>query len=468
MKKTIFILLIPFLLGLAINASGQIEPEEEVIITTPAKDSADLNTFYDELAKDGDWIKVDRNEIDNDDAFELSETVEIDDDIIVEYIWRPRISYVYVNWNPYTYGHWEWTCYGWVWVSHYPWGWGPYHYGRWWFSVRWGWVWSPGRIWAPSWVTWCHTRHHIGWHPISPRTKWRRHKGIIVTHPITPKQKSITNKWTFVSKEDFTKEINSQNVIDIQKNREIVNGAKISTSGNEVINTGPKRKDIENSTGSKISTKNVTFKNFDGETINKPIKSITPNEGVNNQKKNIENVSKNGYNTGDNEIKKNNESRYNSENNKKNPETNYEQQNKNTNKETYKNPNTSKESNKNTNNESNKNTNRETNKNTNKESNKNSNTNKETNKSPIYNPGNSNKNSSPQKETYKAPTHNPGNSNKETHKAPTHNPGNSNKETYKAPTHNPGNSNKETHKAPTHNPGNSNKNTSPPPKKNNS
>ncbi|MFA5405117.1 MAG: DUF6600 domain-containing protein [Ignavibacteria bacterium] len=419
MEKIIFILIVPFLLCFSGYSVSQVEPEEEVIITKPAEDSADMDTFYDELSKDGDWIKVEKDEIDSEENLELSETVDIDEDVITEYIWRPRISYTYVNWNPYSYGHWEFTRFGWVWVSDYEWGWAPYHYGRWWFSMRWGWVWSPGHRWAPSWVSWCHTRNHIGWHPISPRTPWRHHKGVIVTNPITPRQKSITNKWTFVKKEDFTKKVTNETAIDLKNNKNFVSDAKITTSGKEVYNTGPKKKDIENSTGTKITTKKVSVVNTNNETskFNNSSKSKNLNEKNTGTKKKNENVYKSNEssNTGDKQIKKNTEPKNKQENTTKNPNGNRE-----------KNNNT-----KNTNKESNKNTN------TNKESNRNSNTKKETNKAPTYNPGNSNKNK--QKETYKAPTYNPGNSNKS---------GNSN------------NGSK-----PNNSPGNNNKNSSPPPKK---
>src|ERR1051325_5239707 len=35
--------------------------------------------------------------------------------------WRPQS--VAVGWAPYTEGYWEWTDYGWYWVSDEPWGW---------------------------------------------------------------------------------------------------------------------------------------------------------------------------------------------------------------------------------------------------------------------------------------------------------------------------------------------------------
>jgi|WetSurMetagenome_2_1015567.scaffolds.fasta_scaffold02254_3 hypothetical protein len=456
MKTYIFILLIPFLLCFGDKAVSQVEPEEEVIITKPTEDSADIGTFYDELSKDGEWIKVENEDIDNDESLQLSETVDIDEDVIGGYIWRPSISISLVDWSPYTYGHWEFTRFGWVWISDYNWGWAPYHYGRWWFSHRWGWVWSPGHRWAPSWVSWCHTRHHIGWHPISPRTHWRHHKGVIITHPITPKQKSITNKWTFVKKEDINKQITNETVINLKNNKELVSDAKITTNGNEVYNTGPKIKEIEKTTGTKITPKKVSVVNLKNESTrnNNSPKTKTLNENGNKTKKKSEEVYRNTESNNTKVEQKNNNTKTKTkqENSTRNPNSNNETKNRNTNKESNKNSNTKKESNRNTN------TNRESNKNTNtnRESNKNTNTNRE-----------SNKNSNTKQETYNPPTYNPGNSNKNT---------NTNRESSKPPTYNPGNSNRtgnnnnssKPNNSPSHNSGNSNKNSSPPPKKSNS
>lgn len=441
--------MVPFLLCFGGYSLSQVEPEE-VIITKPAEDSADLNTFYDELSKDGEWIKVDKDEIDSEENLELSETVEIDEDIITEYVWRPRVSFVYVDWNPYTYGHWEFTRFGWVWVSDYEWGWGPYHYGRWWFSVRWGWVWSPGHRWAPCWVSWCHSRHHIGWHPISPRTRWRHHKGVIITHPVTPRQKSITNKWTFVKKEDFTKKVTKDLTVDLKNNKNLISDAKITTSAGEIYNTGPKKYDIEKSTGTKITTKNVSVVDSKGTTKYTSKKQNNTGDYNTSTKKKEESVSK----TGERQTNKNNKSDYKQENTNKSPNTKRENNNRNSNtkKESTKSSETNKEKSKNSN--------------TKKESNSNTKTKNETSKAPTYNPG-SDKNSNSNKETYKPPTYNPGNSNKnsspnrETSKPPTYNPGNSNKS---------GNSNNgsKPNNSPGNNSGNSNKSSSPPPKKNNS
>jgi len=72
------------------------------------------------------------------------------------------------GWRPYFYGSWEYTDYGWTWVSSEPWGAGPYHYGRWAWMPGYQWVWVPGYTWAPAWVVWGHGGGCVGWAPMGP------------------------------------------------------------------------------------------------------------------------------------------------------------------------------------------------------------------------------------------------------------------------------------------------------------
>src|SRR5713101_3514569 len=79
-------------------------------------------------------------------------------------VWIPaRIA---VGWEPYWDGEWIWTDYGWTWISYDPWGDIPCHYGTWVWVDPYGWVWVPGTIWAPAWVTWAWTDDYIGWAPV--------------------------------------------------------------------------------------------------------------------------------------------------------------------------------------------------------------------------------------------------------------------------------------------------------------
>jgi len=79
-------------------------------------------------------------------------------------VWVP--GGVAAGWSPYVDGEWQWTDYGWTWASSDPWGDIAYHYGTWVYSPPYGWVWVPGTVWAPAWVTWAYTDDYIGWAPV--------------------------------------------------------------------------------------------------------------------------------------------------------------------------------------------------------------------------------------------------------------------------------------------------------------
>ncbi len=79
------------------------------------------------------------------------------------YIWRP--FGVGTTWAPYHRGRWVFTDYGWTWVSSEPWGWITYHYGYWSYTNRWGWVWIPGYVWGPAYVTWYWSEGYVAWRP---------------------------------------------------------------------------------------------------------------------------------------------------------------------------------------------------------------------------------------------------------------------------------------------------------------
>lgn len=108
----------------------------------------DVSYFYDALAPYGEWFWHD----------------------IHGWVWWPYD--VPGGWQPYTYGEWIWTSYGWTWVSDWPWGWAAEHYGRWFDDPYSGWCWVPGEEWAPAWVAWREVDGWIGWAPLPPEAAW--------------------------------------------------------------------------------------------------------------------------------------------------------------------------------------------------------------------------------------------------------------------------------------------------------
>lgn len=91
-------------------------------------------------------------------------------------VWVPNAAEVGPDFAPYqTAGHWAYDDTDYVWVSDYDWGWAPFHYGRWVLGAG-GWVWIPGRVYAPAWVSWrmgAPDYAYVGWYPMAPLFVWR-------------------------------------------------------------------------------------------------------------------------------------------------------------------------------------------------------------------------------------------------------------------------------------------------------
>jgi hypothetical protein len=117
-------------------------------VPSPAK-AADVSVdfFYNNLGDDGSWIEVGD----------------------YGYCWQPSVAVSNSSWRPYTDGYWAYTDLGWTWVSNEDFGWATYHYGRWARLRDHGWVWVPGREWAPAWVSWRTGGDYVGWAPLPPR-----------------------------------------------------------------------------------------------------------------------------------------------------------------------------------------------------------------------------------------------------------------------------------------------------------
>jgi len=212
-----------------------------------------IQDYQEELKKDGEWIKVNKDEIDPEWVSEGTD--ELDDNLNTDYVWRPYG--VDENWTPYTNGYWVYSNSGWMWTSYYEWGWRTCHYGRWWWSPVWGWVWSPGYVWAPSWVVWMFSGDYCGWYPISPRVRWHHHWGYRCHH-----MRFHVRHWTFCHTHDFHQPIKPKLAIDNTYNGTIINKTKfISNVGiapGTVVNVGPVLSDVEKYTGKKYDVTDVT------------------------------------------------------------------------------------------------------------------------------------------------------------------------------------------------------------------
>ena len=127
--------------------SNTFSPSQTVTIQQPGHEP-DYSIFYDELRPHGSWFETES----------------------YGYVWRPEVARRDPNWRPYTDGRWIDSDLGWTWWSDEPFGWATFHYGRWTIVRNVGWIWIPGRVWAPAWVSWRESRDHIGWAPLPPVT----------------------------------------------------------------------------------------------------------------------------------------------------------------------------------------------------------------------------------------------------------------------------------------------------------
>ena len=112
--------------------------------------------FFDDLSPYGSWLALPR----------------------YGYVWQPTATTQDPRWRPYTLGHWVFTDGGWTWDSDEPFGWITYHYGRWMRTSSLNWVWVPGNVWAPAWVSWRYGNDYVGWAPLPPEAAFNAANGI--------------------------------------------------------------------------------------------------------------------------------------------------------------------------------------------------------------------------------------------------------------------------------------------------
>jgi hypothetical protein len=108
---------------------------------------ANSNVFAEALAPYGNWVQV------------------------PDYgaAWQPAVETANPDWRPYVDGgQWIDSDSGWYWQSEYAWGGVPFHYGGWVSAPQFGWVWVPGRTWAPAWVSWRASQSYVGWAALPP------------------------------------------------------------------------------------------------------------------------------------------------------------------------------------------------------------------------------------------------------------------------------------------------------------
>jgi len=249
----------------AINENDLMESDEDLL-------NVDYREFYDELAPHGEWIEVTDKDIGLDLKKETSSsekhgrTISISDLFGVKdayaggvafgafFIWRPSpelaVSIVagepepyYV---PYANGQWVYTDAGWYFAAPTYYEEIVHHYGRWIYSPALGWVWVPGRVWAPAWVEWRVSPGYVAWMPLAPSVYIVNN--YIYSPPIYENRFIIVENRYFYEPFIYKYKHHGNKIFINEMTR--VDGIKIVN--NRIYNYGPELTVIEKDRGSKI------------------------------------------------------------------------------------------------------------------------------------------------------------------------------------------------------------------------
>ena len=177
---------------------------------------------------------------------------------------NPRFGQVWVyedpSFKPYaTDGHWEYTNFGWSWVSDYTWGWAPFHYGRWEYDPSFGWMWIPGYEWASAWVSWSQYDDYYGWAPLGYGA------GINISFGAVP-----YNRWNFIPRQymgsrDFYRHCASPRN-NFFRNAVVINNYYTGSEGR--FTRGPERREVERYTNRQIEEKHIDYPARNGNNNN--------------------------------------------------------------------------------------------------------------------------------------------------------------------------------------------------------
>lgn len=204
------------------------QPESTVAAPPPSTEAA---YFYDSLSPYGSWIYLSG----------------------YGWCWQPTVAVSTPAWRPYSdRGRWYWSDSGWYWNSDYSWGWAPFHYGRWYHHGHRGWVWTPGTVWGPSWVSWRHTDGYYGWAPLPPEAYY--HHGVGFTYygrgvsvgfdfGLTAFHYSFVSYRHFGDHHHHRHHVSRHQSHDIYRNTTVVNNYVVGNN-NTIINRGVGRETV--------------------------------------------------------------------------------------------------------------------------------------------------------------------------------------------------------------------------------
>jgi hypothetical protein len=205
----------------------------------PPPTSAEVSYFYDTLSPYGSWIYVSG----------------------YGWCWQPTVAVSVPTWRPYMdRGRWYWSDAGWYWASDYSWGWAPFHYGRWYHHPRSGWLWTPGTVWGPSWVSWRYSDGYCGWAPLPPEalfvsgvgfTFHSRHVSIGFDFGLSDFHYSFVHLNNFCDYSPYRYVVPRARVQNFYRNTTVINNYIVGNN-NTVINRGIGRETVARSSQTRI------------------------------------------------------------------------------------------------------------------------------------------------------------------------------------------------------------------------
>jgi hypothetical protein len=125
------------------------------------------------------------------------------------------------------------------------------------------WIWIPGNVWGPAWVSWRQTAGYYGWAPLGPGV------GVNVNIGIGP---SIpAEHWVFVPRQFMTSPAVNNYYINRQQNVTIINNSTVINNTTVVNNNnyyaGPRINEVELSTHTRITPVAIRENNRPGQSM---------------------------------------------------------------------------------------------------------------------------------------------------------------------------------------------------------
>jgi len=236
--------------------------------------SVDYKEFYDQLSPHGEWLQVSSEEIGMNLKTSLSDSPEnnfsftgvmqvkevnaasaVNEKMI--YVWKPSTELGISlktgdtpEFIPYSNGQWVDTDAGWYFKAPTPAEEIVSHYGRWVNSATAGWMWVPGRVWAPAWVDWKENNEYVSWAPLPPSVYLVNN--VMSVPVINDKNYMIVDKKHFLEPSVY-----KYNTLSIKSGAEILAENLKATDGitiinNTIINQGPQLEAIQKVYGKEI------------------------------------------------------------------------------------------------------------------------------------------------------------------------------------------------------------------------